>query len=223
MGRIFCAILFGIGLLYAGEEYLGRWSFIFYERAASYDGLMPPPIFNEIELRDDRTANVKVRAKDMSFDVPYLADDKFLGMKLPLKGKYEEPVRFKAEYAYSGKDGTLAIKGVDSSAVYVRTSTLLPLGKLVGTWQNQGNFGEQMEMFANGLMRLKKSELTGYCVLWKDSNGIETLTMVGGIKNAMPHTFIWQLEYKEGRVLVMTPVTDKGPKRNSASVWTRIK
>ncbi|MBQ7177732.1 MAG: hypothetical protein IJS08_09985 [Victivallales bacterium] len=222
MGKIFCAFLFVMWLLFAGEAYIGHWSFIFYEKANSFDRLMPPPIFNEVEFKEDGMAHVKVRSKDMAFDVRYLVNEKYIGMKLPLKGAHEEPVRFKAEYAYSDKDGTLAIKGTDSSAVYVRTESLLPLHKLVGTWRNDGKFTEYIEILANGLMKLKVTGLTGFCVLWKDNAGMENLTMVGGIRNAMPHTFIWQVEIKDGKLLEMTPVTDQGPQKNKTTTWHRI-
>lgn len=222
MGKIFCAFLFVMGLLFAGEEYIGHWSFIFYEKANSFDRLMPPPIFNEVEFKADGMAHVRVRAKDMAFDVRYLVNEKYIGMKLPLKGANEEPVRFKAEYAYSDKDGTLAIKGADASAVYVRTERLLPLDKLAGIWRNDGKFPEYMEILANGLMKLKVTGLTGFCVLWKDNAGMENLTMVGGMRNAMPHTFIWQVEIKDGNLLEMTPVTDQGVQKKKTTTWHRI-
>lgn len=222
MGKIFCALLFVMGLLYGGDDYIGHWSFIFYEKANSYDRLMPPPIFNEVEFKADGTAQVKVRAKDMAFDVPYLVNEKYIGMKLPLKGAGEEPVRFKARYAYSDKDGTLAIRGTDSSAVYVRTENLLPMDKLVGTWRNDGKITEYMEILANGLMKLGVTGLTGFCVLWKDNGGVENLTMVGGIRNAMPHTFIWQVEIKDGNLLEMTPVTDQGAQKKKTTTWHRV-
>ena len=222
MGKLFFAFLFVAGAFFAGEKYIGHWSFIFYEKASSYDKLMPQPIFNEVEFKSDGTAHVKVRAKDMAFDIPYLADEKYIGMKLPLKGPGEEPVRFKAKYVYSDKDGTLAIQGTDSSAVYVRTESLLPMEKLVGTWCNEGKFTEYMEILANGLIKLKITGLTGFCVLWKDNSGIKNLTMVGGIRNAMPHTFIWQLEIKDGNLLEMTPVTNLGPQKQKTTTWKRV-
>ena len=167
-------------------------------------------------------AHVKVRAKDMAFDVRYLVNEKYIGMKMPLKGAGEEPVRFKAEYAYSEKDGTLAIKGADSSSVYVSTESLLPMGKLVGIWRNDGKITEFMEILSNGLMKLKVTGMTGFCVLWRDNVGKENLTMVGGMRNAMPHTFIWQVEIKDGNLLEMTPVTNTGPQKQKATTWKRV-
>ena len=223
MSKIFLIMALACATLQAAEEYIGRWSFIFYEKAASFDSLMPQPIFNEVEFKKDGTANVRIRAKDMALDLPYLVNEKFIGMKLPLKGQYEEPVRFKAEYHYSEKDGTLTIKGQNASAVYIRTETLLPMDNLTGVWLNSGRFDEYMEILKNGLLKLQVTGLTGFCVLWKDNCGIENLTMVGGMKNALPHTFIWQIHHKDDNSIEMVPVTHEGSKPKSATLWKRIK
>lgn len=224
MNKIICIICLAAAAAFASGKHIGSWTFIFYEKARTIDGIMPQPIFNEIELRENKTALVKVRSKEMTFDIPYLIDDKYIGMKLPLRGEYEDPVLFKAEYKYSEKDGTLAISGIDSKAIYIPTKSLIPNDDIAGTWISSiNNVKEIMEIKNNGLFKLHRTDMTGFYVLWKDKREKLNLTLVAGIKNAVPHTFVWQINKKDDGTMEMLPFTQSGLNKKSASVWTRLK
>lgn len=223
MRKLFCAFLLMVFVVFADEQLTGNWSFVFYEQAETADRIMPPPVFNAIEFKDNNMATVKVRAKEMSFDVPYKCDGKTLEMQLPLRGPYEQPIKFKAEYKYLEKEGTFIIKGRNSSAVYVRTEMLMPMSKIAGLWRNVNNskMQELMEIKQNGLMKLHATNMTGFGVLWPDEKGAVNLTMVAGVKNGAAHTFLWQIWLKGDNKMEMVPITQNGPDTKFITTWVR--
>ncbi len=198
---------------------VGTWLFVYYTKAPSAIGEMPPPpLFDGIEVRADGTAVLRIQTKLATPTVTYSIEKDVIRFALPLPPT-ENTMPFFARFKVDEETGTLSLQGKDSEAVFLRREGLLPLRQVAGTWQNDAEkFTETLDLGEDGLFRLRKSLLIGFYRLWKNKQGRLVLTVIAARPGTSWHTFLWEVE-PSPQNLVLTPIGPKGAIPQHKSVW----
>ncbi len=205
----------------ADEDLLGRWAFVYYKRAPTTIGEMPPPpVFDAIEFLKDGTAKLTVRAKLATPTVPYQRQKDTIQFTIQLPG--QQPIPFTAEIKVEPKQGTLAISGKDSSSVFLREEALLSRTSVVGSWKGgTDRFPEILDLGNDGFFRLRNSLVIGFYRLWKNEDGATVMTAIAARPGSVWRTFLWEV-IPSHLALVMTPIGPRGPNRKHTSVWVPL-
>ena len=198
---------------------LGEWSFVYYESAPTLDGVMPPPpLFDYISLREGGKGTVGMKLKGRAESISYTIKKDILSFDIPMN-EGNPPIHFVSKFIQ--KKGTLTLIGKNSRIVFLKSAELIADESLVGVYDGgTPQFPEVMEITADGVLRLEKSRLMGYYRLWKNTDNVLCLTLIGGVPNSKWHTLLWQLR-KNDSTLTMTPITEKGPSFKASSVWKK--
>ncbi|MBR0459447.1 MAG: hypothetical protein IJJ26_09435 [Victivallales bacterium] len=202
----------------AYEELLGRWSFVYYKRAPSVIGEMPPPpLFDALDFKDDHTVKLDIRTKLATPTVPFQINKSILQFTVTIPG--QAPIPFTAELHVDDKHGTLSITGKDSVSIFLREEALLSRTSVVGSWKGgTDRFPEILDLGNDGFFRLRNSLVIGFYRLWKNEDGATVMTAIAARPGSVWRTFLWEV-IPSHLALVMTPIGPHGPNRKFTSVW----
>lgn len=198
----------------------GSWAFIYYANAPSSDGGMPPPVFDTLEVGEG-TVTVGVGTREGRQSLPAVVTSDSLSFTIPVNGG--KPIDFKCAYEVSKDGGTLSIIGSNSTSLFVRKESLEPNSAVAAKWSGgTPSFEETMELGADGLFKLHHSRLFGFYRLWRDRDGVLTLTLLAAHQGGAWHTFLWQVR-RDADILRMTPIGHDGPRKKFTSEWRLLK